>query len=198
MLNQIRAALAGRYIIERELGEGGMAIVFAARELKHNRRVALKVLKAEVANALGHERFIQEIKTTARLNHPNILPLFDSGEAAGFIFYTMPYVEGESLRERLDRTQRMPLDVTLPIAQQICAALWHAHSAGVVHRDVKPENIFMGADGHVWMADFGLARALSSATDRRITSAGFALGSPNYMSPEQAAGELDVDERSDI
>ena len=198
MQDRIRDALADRYFIERELGQGGSAVVFAARELKHNRRVALKVLKPEIASSLGHDRFLREVSTTAQLNHPNILPLFDSGEAGGFVFYTMPYVEGESLRERLAVSRRLPLQLMLSIARQLADALTYAHAAGVVHRDIKPDNIFLAADGHVWLADFGLARALTVANEQRLTRTGFAVGSPFYISPEQATGQRDVELRTDI
>ncbi|MEX1184751.1 MAG: serine/threonine-protein kinase [Gemmatimonadota bacterium] len=198
MLTGVRSALAGRYAVERELGRGATAIVYAARDLKHGRRVALKVVEPHVATTLGTDRFLQEIRTTAGLNHPHILPLFDSGEAGGFMYYTMPLVEGESLRDRLDRSGRIQLEVVLPLGAQIADALSYAHSAGIVHRDIKPENIMVGAHEHVWVADFGLARALTSAADHRLTGTGLAVGSPQYMSPEQAAGETDIDGRSDI
>lgn len=198
MLSRVRSALAGRYAVESERGRGATATVYAARDLKHGRRVALKVVDPAVIAAHGARRFLQEIRTTAGLNHPHILPLFDSGEADGFIYYTMPLVAGESLRERLDHTGRMPLEVVLPLVAQIAEALAYAHGAGIVHRDVKPENILIDEQERVWVADFGLARALSHAMDHRLTSSGIAVGSPLYMSPEQAAGDTDIDGRSDI
>ena len=198
MLTNIRTALAGRYVLEREVGRGATAVVYAARELKHGRRVALKVINSNVLSPPGTDRFLQEIRTTARLNHPHVLPLFDSGDADGFIYYTMPLVEGESLRHRIDRAGPMPLEVALPLITQVASALSYAHARGVVHRDIKPENILVGEHEHVWVADFGLARALASVVDQRLTSAAIAVGSPQYMSPEQAAGESDADGRSDI
>ncbi|HSJ24949.1 MAG TPA: protein kinase [Longimicrobiales bacterium] len=198
MLAGIRAALAERYVLEREIGRGSTATVYAARDIKHGRRVAMKVMAADVASALGTDRFLQEIRTTARLNHPHILPLFDSGEGAGFIFFTMPLVEGDSLRQRMDRDGAMPLPLVLPLINQIAGALAYAHSLGIVHRDIKPQNILVTRQGHAWVADFGLARALASATDQRLTATAIAVGSPLYMSPEQAAGESGVDARSDI
>lgn len=198
MLANIRTALAGRYVLERELGRGATAVVYAARDLKHGRRVALKVINSSILSAPGTDRFLQEIRTTARLNHPHILPLFDSGDADGFIYYTMPLVEGESLRPRIDRSGPMSLEIAVPLVRQVAGALSYAHARGIVHRDVKPENILVGEHEHVWVADFGLARALASAVDQRLTGTAIALGSPHYMSPEQAAGESDADGRSDI
>ncbi|MBR9988129.1 MAG: protein kinase [Gemmatimonadetes bacterium] len=197
MLTKIRAALAGRYVLEREIGRGSSASVYAARELKHGRRVALKVIAADVVNTLDAHRFLQEIRTTARLNHPHILPLFDSGDAEGFIFFTMPLVEGQSLRHRLDELGCLPLDEAVPLVTQIASALSYAHSTGIVHRDIKPENVLIGHSGHAWVADFGLARAFASGLDQRLTGTAMTVGSPHYMSPEQAAGERDVDGRSD-
>jgi eukaryotic-like serine/threonine-protein kinase len=198
MLTSIRTALAGRYVLERELGRGASAVVYAARDLKHGRRVALKVIEADVVSTLGTRRFLQEVRTTARLNHPHILPLFDSGDADGFIYYTMPLVQGESLRQRMEQRGPMTPDAVLPVVSQMAGALFYAHSAGVVHRDIKPENILIDEQEHVWIADFGLARALAGAVDQRLTGTAMAVGSPHYMSPEQAAGESDVDGRSDI
>lgn len=198
MPTSIRTALAGRYVLERELGHGATAGVYAARDLKHGRRVALKVIEHDVVSTLGTARFLQEIRTTARLHHPHILPLFDSGDADGFIYYSMPLVEGESLRQRLERLGRMPLHVAVPLITEVANALSYAHSVGIVHRDVKPENIMIDGQEHAWVADFGLARALASAVDQRLTGTAMAVGSPHYMSPEQAAGEADVDGRSDI
>jgi tRNA A-37 threonylcarbamoyl transferase component Bud32 len=198
MHDRIRSALAGHYVLERILGRGATAAVYAARDLKHGRRVALKVLEPAVASTLGPDRFLQEIRTTAGLSHPNILPLFDSGAADGFIYFTMPVVEGESLRARIERDGALETAAALHIAAQIGSALACAHGSGVVHRDIKPDNILLTPQGHVWVADFGLARALATAADRRFTGTGFAVGSPHYMSPEQAAGSSNIDARSDI
>ncbi|MGH7465984.1 MAG: serine/threonine-protein kinase, partial [Longimicrobiales bacterium] len=193
MLTSIRSALAGRYVLEREMGRGSTAVVYAARDLKHGRRVALKVIESDVVSTLGTKRFLQEIRTTAGLNHPHILPLFESGDADGFIYYTMPLVQGESLRRYIEQRGRMPLDAVQPLITQIASALSYAHSMGIVHRDLKPENILIGEQEHVWVADFGLARALASAVSHRLTGIAMAVGSPQYMSPEQAAGDVDVD-----
>jgi eukaryotic-like serine/threonine-protein kinase len=192
----LRAALADRYRIERELGQGGMATVYLAEDLRHRRRVAVKVLRPELAVALGSERFLREIETTAGLRHPHILPLYDSGEAGGFLFYVMPLVEGESLRDRLLRQKQLPLDEALRIAREVADALGHAHARGVVHRDIKPENILLEG-GHAVVADFGIARAVSGAAGR-LTQTGMSVGTPLYMSPEQAAGDPDLDGRSDL
>ncbi|HEU5155095.1 MAG TPA: serine/threonine-protein kinase, partial [Gemmatimonadales bacterium] len=193
----LHEALRDRYALERELGAGGMAVVYLARDLKHDRLVALKVLRSEVAAMLGAERFLQEIRITARLDHPHILPLLDSGNAAGTLYYVMPYVEGESLRQRLAREGKIPLPDALRIARQVTDALDYAHSRGIIHRDIKPENILLAA-GHARVADFGIARALSAAGDTRVTQVGFVVGTPAYMSPEQAVGETSVDGRSDL
>ncbi len=197
VLGRLRAALADRYRIERELGAGGMATVYLARDLRHERAVALKVLRPELAAALGPERFLREIKTTAQLNHPHILPLLDSGAADGTLFYVMPYVEGESLRGRLEREKQLPLDDALQIVREVADALSYAHSQGVIHRDIKPENILLQG-GHAVVADFGIARAVSAAGGTRLTETGLAIGTPAYMSPEQATGSEDVDGRSDL
>ena len=193
----LNAALAGRYEIEREIGEGGMANVYLARDVKHNRRVALKVLKAELGAVLGTERFLSEIQVTANLQHPNLLPLFDSGEAAGLLFYVMPFVEGESLRARLDRERQLPVDEAVRIGVAIAGALEYAHKAGVIHRDMKPENILLQA-GQPVIADFGIALAVSKAGGARVTQTGLSLGTPQYMSPEQATGDRAIDSRTDI
>ncbi len=195
--DRLRAALAGRYTIERELGHGGMALVFLAQDLKHHRPVAIKVLRPELAAALGAERFLREIETAARLNHPHILPLHDSGEADGFLYYVMPYVEGESLRDRLTREQQLPLEDALQIAREVASALSYAHSHDVVHRDIKPENILLEG-GEAVVADFGIARAITAAGGDKLTETGLTVGTPSYMSPEQAAGERHLDGRSDI
>jgi serine/threonine-protein kinase len=189
-------ALAARYTLERELGRGGMATVYLAHDLRHDRLVALKVLHPELAHALGPERFLQEIRTTARLEHPHILPVFDSGEAAGLLWYTMPYVEGESLRARLTREGQLPVEDALRLAREVAEALDCAHDNGIVHRDIKPENILL-ARGHARVADFGVARALEAAGGGGLTEAGMAVGTPVYMSPEQASGGQ-VDARSDV
>jgi len=183
----VRAALAGRYAIERELGRGGMATVYLARDLKHDRPVALKVLRPELAAVLGAERFLREIRIAARLRHPNILPLYDSGDAEGMLYSVMPYVEGESLRDRLDRHGPLPLEDALRIAGDVAEALSYAHAHDVVHRDVKPENILLEGQRAV-VADFGIARAVTAGGDR-LTETGIAVGTPIYMSPEQASAE---------
>ncbi len=197
LAGRLEVALTGRYAIERELGHGGTALVFLGRDPKHERLVAIKVLRPELAMALGAERFLREIKVTARLNHPHILPLLDSGEAAGFLYYAMPYVEGESLRDRLVREHQLPVEEALIIAREVADALEYAHQHGVVHRDVKPENILLSA-GHAVVADFGIARAIQAAGDQSVTQTGILLGTPAYMSPEQVAGESELDGRSDV
>jgi serine/threonine protein kinase/Tfp pilus assembly protein PilF len=193
----LRSALADRYAIERELGQGGMATVYLATDLRHERKVALKILRPELASILGGERFLAEIKTTANLQHPHILPLLDSGEADGTLFYVMPYVEGESLRDRLVREKQLPLGDALQIAREVADALGYAHAHGVVHRDIKPENVLLES-GHAVLADFGIAKAIAAAGTTRLTQTGLAVGTPQYMSPEQAAGEGDLDGRSDL
>jgi tetratricopeptide (TPR) repeat protein len=193
---RLASVLAGRYQIEREIGRGGMALVFLARDLKHDRRVAVKVLRPDLSAAIGVERFLREIQIGASLQHPHIVPLHDSGEAGGLPFYVMAYVEGESLRDRLEREKQLPLDEAIRIARDVAEALGHAHSHGVVHRDVKPENILLSG-GHALVADFGVARALSAAAVG-VTGTGLAVGTPTYMSPEQAGGMDAVDGRSDL
>ena len=190
-------ALQERYRIERRLGEGGMATVYVAEDLRHRRKVAIKVLRAELAAALGPERFLREIETTANLRHPHILPLYDSGEAEGFLFYVMPLVEGESLRDRINREKQLPIDDALGIAREVADALGYAHSRGVIHRDIKPENILLEG-GHAVVADFGIARAVSAAGAEQLTRTGMSIGTPSYMSPEQATGEPNLDGRSDL
>ncbi len=197
VMSRLAEALADRYRIERELGAGGMATVYLAYDLKHKRKVALKVLKPELAAVLGAERFVQEIKTTAALSHPNILPLFDSGEADGFLYYVMPYVEGESLRNRLDRERQLGVDEAVRLTREVAAALDYAHRHGVVHRDIKPENILLH-DGRPMVADFGIALAVSTAAGGRLTETGLSLGTPQYMSPEQATAEKQITGRSDV
>ena len=194
---KLRTALADRYRIERELGRGGMATVYLAEDLKHHRRVAIKVLDPEVASAIGPERFLREIETVAGLTHPHILPLHDSGVADGLLFYVMPFVEGESLRDRLSREKQLPVDDALRIAREVADALSYAHSHGVVHRDIKPENILLQS-GHAVVADFGIARAVAVAGGAALTGTGIAVGTPAYMSPEQASGSRDLDGRSDL
>jgi serine/threonine-protein kinase len=198
LIERLNAALDGRYRVERELGEGGMATVYLAADLKHERSVALKVLKPELAAVVGAERFLAEIKTTANLQHPHILPLFDSGEADGFLFYVMPYVEGETLRGRLDREKQLGVDDALGLAAKLCDALDYAHSEGVIHRDIKPANILLSKRGEPLVADFGIALAVAQAGGGRITETGLSLGTPHYMSPEQATGDSEVDPRSDV
>jgi eukaryotic-like serine/threonine-protein kinase len=190
-------ALRDRYTIERELGRGGMATVYLAHDLRHDRPVALKVLHPDLAATLGPERFQREIRTTARLQHPHILPVLDSGEAAAQLWYTMPYVEGESLRDRLRRESQLPLDDALQITREVADALSYAHSQGIVHRDIKPGNILLSR-GHALVADFGIARALQVADTEQLTATGMAVGTPAYMSPEQAGGTSSVDGRSDL
>jgi serine/threonine-protein kinase len=197
VFERLRAALENRYAIEGELGAGGMATVYLARDRKHGRQVALKVLKPELAATLGPERFVREIEIATRLTHPHILPVHDSGEAAGFLYYIMPYVEGESLRERLNRERQLPIVDALQISREVAAALAYAHSYDIVHRDIKPENILLSG-GVAVVADFGIARAVSAAAGEQLTATGLAVGTPAYMSPEQASGERDIDGRSDI
>jgi serine/threonine-protein kinase len=195
--DRLRDALADRYRLEREVGSGGMATVYLAQDLKHHRQVAVKVLRPELAAALGPERFLREIATTANLRHPHVLPLYDSGEAGGFLFFVMPFVEGESLRDRLKRETQLPLEDALRIAGEVADALDYAHGRGVIHRDIKPENILLER-GHAVVADFGIARAVSTAGAEKLTETGLAVGTPAYMSPEQSAGESDLDGRSDL
>ena len=222
----LSAALSGRYRLEREVGAGGMATVYLAEDLRHHRRVALKVLKPELSELLGAERFLKEIEVTANLQHPHILPLFDSGEVRvahpdpeprslpraergegegslgfgggpSFLYYVMPYVEGESLRARIDREKQLPLDTAIDLARQVAGALDYAHRRGVVHRDIKPENILI-QEGQALVADFGIALAVSQAGGGRLTETGISIGSPQYMSPEQATGEREIDARTDV
>jgi serine/threonine-protein kinase len=195
--DSLKAALAGRYDIEGQIGSGGMATVYRARDLRHDRRVALKVLRPEVSAALGPDRFLTEIRVTANLRHPHILPLFDSGDGGGTLYYVMPLIDGESLRQRLDREKQLPVEVSVRIAEQAARALDHAHRQGVLHRDIKPENILL-QDGEVLVADFGIALALSHVDADRLTGTGVSVGTPAYMSPEQISGERQLDARTDL
>jgi eukaryotic-like serine/threonine-protein kinase len=194
---RLAAALAGRYNLDRELGRGGMATVYLADDVKHQRKVALKVLRPELGSVLGAERFAREIRIAAGLTHPHILPLYDSGEAGGLLFYVMPYVRGESLRHRLARERQLPVEEAVTLARQIAAALEHAHAHGLIHRDIKPENILLH-EGVAMVTDFGIALAADAGGDPRLTGTGLMLGTPHYMSPEQAAGERTLDARSDV
>jgi serine/threonine-protein kinase len=195
--DRLAAALADRYRLERELGQGGMATVYLAADLKHDRQVAIKVLKPDLAAVLGAERFVQEIKTTAALSHPHILPLFDSGEAGGFLYYVMPYLQGETIREKLTRETQFGIDEAVRITREVADALDYAHRHGVVHRDIKPENILF-YDGRAMVMDFGIALAVSAAAGGRMTETGLSLGTPHYMSPEQATADKSITGRSDI
>ncbi|MES2305204.1 MAG: protein kinase [Gemmatimonadota bacterium] len=196
MIERIRAALADRYTIERELGQGGMATVYLAEDLKHHRQVAIKVMRPELAESVGGERFLREVEIAAKLSHPNILPVFDSGEASGFLYYVMPLVEGESLPDRLKRERQLPVGEALRIAREVAEALAYAHQRGIVHRDIKPANILLN-EGHAMVADFGIARAASTG-GQALTQTGLAIGTPQYMSPEQASGDPNIDGRTDI
>jgi eukaryotic-like serine/threonine-protein kinase len=197
-LDRLKAALASRYTIEREVGAGGMATVFLAQDLRHERRVAVKVLRPELAATLGPDRFLREIKIAAQLQHPHILPLLDSGEADGFLYYVMPFIEGESLRDRLTRKGELPVPEAVRLLRDVADALSYAHGRGVVHRDIKPDNIMI-AGRHALVMDFGVAKAVSEATGRQsLTTVGVALGTPTYMAPEQAAADPHVDHRADI
>jgi serine/threonine-protein kinase len=197
VLIRLQAALADRYRLDRELGAGGMATVYLAHDVRHSRPVALKLLRPELAAVIGAERFLAEVRTTANLQHPHILPLFDSGEVDGFLFYVMPFVEGESLRDRLTREKQLPVGEALSIAGEVASALDYAHRHGVIHRDIKPENILLH-DGQALVADFGIALAASKAGSTRMTETGMSLGTPHYMSPEQAMGEREIGPRSDV
>ena len=195
--DRLSNALADRYRLERELGQGGMATVYLAEDLRHGRRVAIKVLKPELAAVLGAERFVVEIKTTAALQHPHILPLFDSGEADGFLYYVMPYIEGETIREKLNRETQFGVEEAVRITREVADALDYAHRHGVIHRDIKPENILLH-DGRAMVMDFGIALAVSAAAGGRMTETGLSLGTPHYMSPEQATAEREITARSDV
>jgi serine/threonine-protein kinase len=196
LLERLRSSIADRYAIDHEIGRGGMAVVFLAEDLKHHRKVAIKVLHPGLAAAIGPDRFLREIEAVAGLTHPHVLPLHDSGEADGLLYYVMPYVEGESLRHRLEREKQLPVDEAIRITQEIAEALDHAHRHGLIHRDIKPGNILL-EEGHAVVTDFGVARAINVAGAEKVTATGMAVGTPAYMSPEQATGE-EVDERSDL
>jgi eukaryotic-like serine/threonine-protein kinase len=196
-LSRLTTALSDRYRIERELGAGGMATVYLAEDLKHGRKVAIKVLRPELAAVIGANRFVREIRTIAALQHPHILGLIDSGEVNGTAYYVMPFVEGESLRDRLNREKQLPIPDAIRVAGEVAAALDYAHRHGVIHRDIKPENILLH-DGSALVADFGIALAVSSAGSSRMTETGMSLGTPHYMSPEQAMGEREITARSDV
>jgi serine/threonine-protein kinase len=197
LLEQLKAALADRYAIDHEIGRGGMATVYLAEDLKHHRHVAIKVLDPELARSLGSERFLREVEVTAKLTHPHILTLIDSGEADGLLYYVMPYIEGETLRDRMNREGQLPIDDALQITREVAAALSHAHSHHVIHRDIKPENILLSA-GEAVVADFGIARAVTEAGGDNLTETGISIGTPAYMSPEQASGAQKLDGRSDV
>ncbi len=197
LTERLKVAIADRYVIERELGEGGMALVYLAHDVKHERKVAMKVLRPELAAVIGAERFLQEIKVTANLQHSHILPLYDSGAADSFLYYVMPYVEGETLRAKLEREKQLGVDDAIALTRAIAGALEYAHKQGIIHRDIKPENILM-RDSDPLIADFGIALALSHAGGSRLTETGLSIGTPHYMSPEQAMGDRELDARSDV
>jgi len=196
LLEQLKTALADWYSIESEIGSGGMAVVYQATDLKHDRQVALKVMRPEVSASLGSDRFLREIQIVAKLTHPHILPLYDSGEAAGLLYYVMPCIEGDSLRDRLNRTGPLEIKDALQVVREAGSALSHAHAQGIVHRDIKPGNIMLSG-GHAVVADFGIASAVTEAGGESLTRTGISVGTPDYMSPEQAAGDSQVDGRSD-
>ncbi|WP_439643631.1 serine/threonine-protein kinase [Gemmatimonas sp.] len=196
VVSRLTTALSDRYRVTRELGAGGMATVYLAHDLRHERDVAIKVLHPDLGEALGADRFLAEIKTTAKLQHPHILPLLDSGAAGGLLYYVMPYITGETVRARLERERQLPVDDALRIARAVCDALQYAHEQGIIHRDIKPENILLQG-GHALVADFGIALAVQQAGGQRMTQTGLSLGTPQYMSPEQAMGERTIDARSD-
>ena len=195
---QVQGGMSGSYTLERELGRGGMATVYLARDLKHDRPVALKVLRPELAATLGPERFQREIRFAARLQHPHIVSVYDSGETAGQLWFTMPFVEGESLRDRLTRERQLPLEDAVRVAREAAEALGYAHEQGIIHRDIKPENILLTKDGNTLVADFGIARAVGGEPGENLTGTGMSVGTPAYMSPEQAAASSEMDARTDV
>jgi len=194
---RLQGLLEGRYLLEREIGRGGMATVYLAQDVRHGRAVAIKLLQPELTTPVTAERFLREIDITAQLQHPHILTLIDSGATEGLAYYVMPHVEGESLRDRLIWDKQLPIDQAIRIAREVASALGYAHERGVVHRDIKPENILLSAR-HAIVADFGIARAVRTSGEQAITQAGIPLGTPAYMSPEQASGETDLDRRADL
>src|SRR5512135_678489 len=196
-LDRLTTALAQTYRLEKEIGKGGMATVYLGEDLRHQRRVAVKVLRPDLSAIVGADRFLNEIRVTANLQHPHILPLYDSGSADGLLFYVMPFVQGESLRDRLNREKQLPIDEAVRLAKEVASALDYAHRQGVIHRDIKPENILL-QDGTALVTDFGIALAVSKAGGMRLTETGLSLGTPYYMSPEQATGDRALDARSDI
>jgi serine/threonine protein kinase/Flp pilus assembly protein TadD len=197
LVSRLQDSIGHRYTIEREVGHGGMATVYLAQDVRHGRPVAVKVLHPQLALTLGPDRFLREIQIAARLQHPHIVPLYDSGQAGDFLYYVMPYIEGESLRQRLQREHRLPLDEAVNLARSVASALDYAHRHQIVHRDIKPENVMLH-DGEAMVTDFGIAKAVTAAASQNLTQTGSAIGTPHYMSPEQAAGEADLDGRSDI
>ena len=196
-LARLGTGLAGRYAVERELGRGGMATVYLADDLKHHRQVAIKVLRPELGALLGPDRFVREIRVAASLNHPHILPLYDSGQVGELLFYVMPFVRGESLRQLLERERQLSVDAAIAIVRHVASALDHAHALGLVHRDIKPENVLLH-EGEAMVTDFGIALVAGAAPSDRLTQTGLMVGTPAYMSPEQAAGEPHLDPRSDV
>ncbi len=194
---KLAAALAGRYEIEREIGQGGMAVVYLARDVKHDRKVALKVLRPELSSAMGVDRFPREIHIIAQMHHPHILPLHDSGEVDGFLYYVMPYVDGETLRARLTSKGSLSINESVRLLQEITDALSYAHNLGVMHRDIKPDNVMLSGK-HATVMDFGIAKAVRASTKEKLTTIGIAVGTPQYMAPEQAMAEENVDHRTDI
>ena len=196
-LQRLTAALAARYQIERELGRGGMATVYLAKDLEHDRQVAVKVMRPQIAAAMGAERFLREIEIAGSLDHPNILSLLDSGETSDLLYYVMPFIEGESLGERIERDGPLAVEAVLQIAREVASALTYASEQGVVHRDIKPDNIMLTADGHAVVMDFGVGKALEAGGEK-LTQTGMSVGTPAYMSPEQAMGERDIDGRTDV